>query len=393
MRPRIIQILINNFKHLPEAILANVIYGFPARRLTVIGVTGTDGKTTTVNMIYQILKAAGLKVSMISTINAVVGGEVLDTGFHVTSPDAFTVQKLLKKTLDSGDEYAVLEVTSHGLDQYRFWGVRFKVGVVTNITHDHLDYHRTLDGYIKAKLRLLRSVPFAVINHNLAGEVRNWYSGKLTTFGLKGDFTQDKYKLRLKIPGEYNIENALAALAVAKILGIDTKVSQKSLENFEGLEGRMQEVKNNRGIRIFIDFAHTPNGLDKSLKSLRKLTGGKIISIFGAASQRDTKKRPMMGEISARLADITILTDEDPRFEDSNKIIDEIAIGASKVGAEEGINLFRQPDRMKAIRLGLEKAGRGDVVGVFGKGHEKSMNYLGVETPWSELEAVRKALR
>lgn len=393
MRSRIIQILINNFKHLPEAVLANVIYGFPARKLTVIGVTGTDGKTTTVNMIYQILKAAGLKVSIISTINAVVGGEVLDTGFHVTSPDAFTVQKLLKKALDAGGEYAVLEVTSHGLDQYRFWGVRFRVGVVTNITHDHLDYHRTLDGYTRAKLKLLRSAPFAVINHNLAGEVRNWYSGKLITFGLRGEFTQDKYKLRLKIPGEYNIENALAALAVAKILGIDTKVSQKSLENFEGLEGRMQGVKNDRGIRIFIDFAHTPNGLDKSLKTLRKLTSGKVISIFGAASQRDTKKRPMMGEISARGADITILTDEDPRFEDSNKIIDEIAIGALKVGAEEGINLFRQPDRTKAIKLGLEKARKGDIVGIFGKGHEKSMNYLGVETPWSELEAVRKALR
>lgn len=372
--------------------MANVIYGFPARKLTVIGVTGTDGKTTTVNMIYQILKAAGLKVSMISTINAVVGGEVLDTGFHVTSPDAFTVQKLLKKALDAGGEYAILEVTSHGLDQYRFWGVKFKVGVVTNITHDHLDYHRTLDGYIKAKLRLLRGVPFAVINHNLAGEVRSQYLGKLITFGFKGDFTQDKYKLKLKIPGEYNIENALAALAVAKILGIDTKVSRKTLEDFEGLEGRMQEVKNDKGVRIFIDFAHTPNGLDKSLKTLRKLTRGKVISIFGAASQRDTKKRPMMGEISARGADTTILTDEDPRFEDSNKIIDEIAVGALKVGAEEGINLFRQPDRTKAIRFGLEKAGRGDVVGIFGKGHEKSINYRGVEKPWSELEAVRKAL-
>lgn len=389
LRSLLSQEVINNFWHLPKAILANIFYGFPTRKLKVIGVTGTDGKTTTANMIYRILNKAGKKTSMVSTINAVIAGKDYDTGFHVSSPDAFTVQKFAKQAAHNKDQYLVLEVTSHALDQYRFWGIKFEVGVITNITHDHLDYHKTFENYKNTKLKLIEKAKRVVINENL--KIKS--DGKLITFGLdKGDLNQKEVKLNLKIPGDFNIENGLAALAVAFVLGIDKKIARVALENFSNLKGRMEGVKNNKGIKIIIDFASTPNSLEQALKSLRKQTKGRIISVFGSASERDVMKRPMMGKVSAELANITIITDEDPRFEDRGKIIDEIAKGAFEIGAKSGINLFKEPNRQKAIRLAISLAKKGDVVGIFGKGHENSINYEGVETPWSDLEAVKRIL-
>lgn len=381
------QKFINNFYHLPKAILANVWYGFPTRKLIVIGVTGTDGKTTTVNMIYQILKKAGRRASMVSSVNALIAGKSYDTGFHVSSPDPFTVQKFAKQALEHGDQYLVLEVTSHGLDQYRFWGIKFEVGVITNITHDHLDYHQTFNNYFQSKLKLIKNSKSAIVNQAIKT------NQKVITFGLnKGDFNQKDINLKLKILGDYNIENALAALASAFVLNIDRKIAQKALEEFRVVSGRMEEVKNRRGIKIFIDFASTPNALEQALKTLRIETRGRLISVFGSASERDVMKRPMMGEISGRLSNITILTDEDPRFEDRNKIIEEIAKGAIKGGLKEGINLFKEPDRAKAIKLAINIAKKGDTIGIFGKGHESSMNYKGAERPWSDQETVKKVL-
>ena len=370
------QWVINNFYHLPKAFLANVFYGFPTRKLTVIGVTGTDGKTTTVNMIYQILKNAGKKVSMVSTINS--------PGFHVTSPDPFTIQKFAKEALDNGDEYLVLEVTSHALDQYRFWRTKFDVGVITNITHEHLDYHKTFENYFQSKLKLLKNSKISVVNQNL--------NIKGITFGLnKGDFNQKEAKLKLKIRGDYNIENGLAGLAVAFVLNIDREIAQKTVESFSGLTGRMEEVKNSKGLRIFIDFAHTPNGLKNALAALQKK--GRLIAIIGAEGSRDVGKRSMMGEIAQRKADIVIVTAVDPRgyLDTINKQIRE---GANKAGAKEGVNFFVIDDRQKAIDFAIAKlAKKGDTIGIFGKGHETSMNLDGnKEIPWSDKEAVMKAL-
>lgn len=383
---------INNFYHLPKAVLANILYGFPSRKLKVIGVTGTDGKTTTAAMIYHILKSSGKKVSMVSSINAIIAGKSYDTGFHVSSPDPFTVQKFAKEALENGDEYLVLEVTSHGLDQYRFWGIRFHIGVITNIAHDHLDYHKTLQNYFQTKIKLIRQAKQAVANQNinLSKEIR----GKVVTFGLNsGDFNQKDIKLKLNLIGNYNIENALSAMSVAYILDIPKKLAQQALEGFEGVKGRMEEVKNSKGIKIFIDFASTPNALEQALLALRnQFKLARLIAVFGSASERDVLKRPMMGKISGKLSNISIITDEDPRSEDRNKIIDEIAEGAISVGAKTGITLFKEADRQKAINLAITLAKKGDVVGIFGKGHEKSINYNGVETPWSDFEAIEKAL-
>lgn len=388
---------INIFYHLPKAILANIYYGFPARGLKVIGVTGTDGKTTTVNMIYQILLAAGKKVSMVSTINA--------PGFHVTSPDSFLVQKFAKVAKDSGDEYLVLEVTSHAIDQYRFWGINFDIGVITNITHEHLDYHKTSEDYLITKLKLLKNVKFAVINNNLKTNVLrparlaggSWdkcLGKELITFGFRnGNFNQKDLNLKLKIPGDYNIENALASLAVAFSLGIDRQLAQKALENFKGIKGRMQEIKNRKGIRIIIDFAHTSNGLEQALKALRSETSGRLVSIIGAEGNRDVGKRVMMGEIAQRLSDYVVVTAVDPRGQ-LETIDRQIAEGAKEAGAKKDINFFVIDDRKEAIEFAINKlAKKGDTVGIFGKGHETSMNLDGrMEIPWSDMEAVNGCL-
>ncbi len=390
------QWLVNLLEHFPAAFLANIVYGFPSRKISVIGVTGTDGKTTTSNMIYQILEDAGKSVALVSTINAKIGGEEIDTGFHVTSPHSFMVQEFIKKAVDRGCEYIVLEVTSHSLDQGRFWGVKFKIGVITNITHEHLDYHKTMNNYLEAKAKLLRGVEVAVLNHDDANfkKLLKFTRGKkVFTFGndKRADFYPGKYPLKLKVLGDYNVSNAMAAIAAASSLGIDARIAIKSLEDFRGLSGRMEEIKNNLGFKIFIDFAHTPNGLEQALSALRGRDRGKLIAVFGCAGARDVEKRPMMGAVASRLADIVVLTDEDPRFEDPQKIITQIVAGMESRKMVNNKTLFIESDRTKAIALAIKLAGKGDVVGIFGKGHEKSMSYRGVEKPWSDQEAARKA--
>ncbi len=235
--------IINYGKHWPEALKAKWQYGFTSKKLKIIGVTGTDGKTTTVNMIYQILKDAGKKTSMISTINGVIGGKIYDTGFHVTSPSADIIQKFLRQAENHGSEWMVLEVTSHGLAQFRVWGIPFEIGVITNITHEHLDYHETFEKYLLAKAKLIKNVQIAILNKDDQnfGKLSRMTVGKVISFGLnnEADFNPDNFPLHLKIPGDYNLSNALAALAVATCLDIDQKIIKNTLENFTCLVGRM----------------------------------------------------------------------------------------------------------------------------------------------------------
>lgn len=393
------QWVFNTFEHLPAAILANIIYGFPSKKLTVIGVTGTDGKTTTVNMIYQILKSAGKKVSMVSTINGFIAGEQIDTGFHVTSPDPTDIQRFLKKSARNGDEYAVLEVTSHALDQHRFWGVNFKVGVITNITYEHLDYHKTWENYFLAKAKLIQNVEYGILNID---EEKNFprlslmSKGKIVSFGLskQADINPDNFPFKLKIPGQFNILNGLASAAASKSLGIEEGDIKKALENFENLNGRMEEIPNKKGLKIFVDFAHTPNALKEALMALKlESKSGKIIAVFGSAGFRDVGKRSQMGQIAKELADYVVVTAEDPRGL-IDKINEQILEGVKTAGGILNKDTFVENDRQLAINLAINKlAQKGDIVGIFGKGHEKSLNLDGQkEIPWSDKEAVRKAL-
>lgn len=390
------QKLKNYLKHFPSAVLANILYNFPSKKLKVIGVTGTDGKTTTSNMIYQILKSAGEKVSLVSSINAVIGDKVYDIGFHVTSPDSLMIQRLIKESLKGGTEYIVLEVTSHGLDQHRFWGIEFDVGVITNITSEHLDYHKSFENYLVTKARLLRFSKIAILNADESHfeKLKKLAKEKVFTFGLNktSDFNPEYFRLNLKLKGKYNLLNSLAAASAGNALGISTVDIKRALENFEGLEGRMEEIKNNLGVKIFIDFAHTPNALENVLDSLKNLSKGRLISVFGCASERDESKRPVMGKISAKYADVTILTEEDARNESPEKIIKEIAEGALLEGAKQNKDLFFEPDREKAIKLAISLAKRGDTIGIFGKGHEKSINRKGVEYSWSDRKKVEEIL-
>jgi len=405
---------IKNIYHLFQSLLANIYYGFPGRKLNVIAVTGTSGKTTTTLMIYEVLKAAKLKTSVLSSIQAVIGGEEFDTGFHVTTPDPHVLPKYLNQALKNGDTHFVLEVSSHAMDQNRAAFVPFKIGVLTSFAHEHLDYHKTLKNYARAKFKLLHAaenviIPVNVINEELQREVRfNKLLPKLITFGLKeGNETQEKWNLKIKLPGDFNLLNALAAASVGSKLHISGSVIKYALESFLGIPGRYERITNNKGITIIIDFAHKVDALEALLKSVHSLAknGNRIICMFGCASERDILKRPIMGKISGLMADITVLTDEDPRYEDPLKIINEISAGCIEAGAEEvsrsGFRaknyknhiFFKIPDRQEAINFIIDKlAEKGDIILLCGKGHEKSMNYKGIEQPWSEHKAVKKAL-
>ncbi len=405
---------VNNFYHLPKAVLAVLISGYPARHLTVIGVTGTSGKTTTVNLIYHILKTANWPVSMISTVKAVIGAKEYDTGLHVTSPDSFELQRLIVEAVASGSKYLVLETTSHGLTQFRNLGANIAIGVITNIAHEHLDYHKTMHNYILAKAKIFKAVKYSVLNRDDKNfrVLKNLTQGRLVTFSLtkEADFTPKTFPFRTKLYGDYNKYNCLAAISVAKTLGVEDQVIKKGLQSFPGVSGRMEEIKKyHPNFRVFIDFAHKPNAFQGVLLAARKITRGRIIIMFGAAGLRDSTKRPIMGEIVGKLADMTILTAEDPRTENVNKIINQIARGAKKTGAKEFTNhdrkliidnlfedkhyFIRIPNRRKAIRFAIGKlAKKGDVLLFCGKGHEQSMCFGTTEYPWNEKAEIIKAL-
>lgn len=391
------QKVVNTFYHLPKAVLANIWHGLPGRKLTVIGVTGTDGKTTTVNMIYHILSEAGEPVSMVSTVYAAIGKSKIETGLHVTSPDPFTVQKLLRKAVKAGSKYAVLEITSHALDQHRFLGVPFYIGVITNITHEHLDYHKNWENYFKTKAKLIKNAKIAILNREEKhyDRLRKLSTGRVFTFGFSktATFNPHSYPVRLSIPGKFNVANALAAEAVCSLLKIPQNIVKRSLANFSGIPGRMQKVKNKKGLQIVIDFAHTPNGLQNALTALKSDRKGKIISLIGAEGQRDIKKRPLLGEIAQKLSDFVIITAVDPRGE-IDIINRQVQQGAQRAGGVLEKNLFLISDRQQAIDFAINTlANKGDSVGIFGKGHETSMNLNGKkEIPWSDDIAVQKAL-
>ncbi len=412
---------IKNSFHFSQAFLGALLFSFPSRKLKIIGVTGTDGKTTTASLIYHILHTNGVKTSLISTVEAKIGGESIETGLHVTTPDPIALQKLLKRMVDAGSEYGVVETTSHGLAQERVAIVRFFAGVVTNVTHEHLDYHKTYDRYLAAKAKILRGVKFRVLNVDDSSfdTLKDQGTGQLLTYGIreKADFKANKIvatarglsfevevsdkekkpeKVAIKTPltGEYNVYNILAAFSLCHSLGVKGQKIAKSLESFTGVAGRMQDIDEGQDFRVVVDFAHTPAGLQAALTSLKKQTKGKLIAIFGSAGERDIGKRPLMGRISARFADISVFTAEDPRSEDVNKIIDAMVQGAKFEEVSEGQDFFQIPDREQAVSKAIiELAKADDTVAIFGKGHEKSMNIKGVEYPWSDQEAASKAIK
>lgn len=420
-------IQVNDSRH-ALAILSAAFYDFPARKMTIIGVTGTDGKTTTSNYIFEILKAAGIKVGMISTVNAIIGDEVLDTGFHVTTPEAQDVQNYLSQMAIAGLTHVILEATSHGLAQGRVSACDFDIGVVTNITHEHLDYHGSYEAYRQAKGRLFTSLlatptkcsgnprvavinrddrsfeyiktisrePIRQIHYGIEGDADIKASEiKSTSHGLQFIVTGPDFSFEAdtQLLGEYNAHNVLAAVGATVMgLGLDPKHAQQGISRLKGIRGRMHPVDLGQDFLAIVDFAHTPNALRRALEAARPMTKGRVIAAFGSAGLRDREKRRLMAEVSAEYADLTILTAEDPRTESLDDILTEMALGAQSKGGVEGETFWRVPDRGDAIRFGIELAQPGDVVIVCGKGHEQSMCFGDVEYPWDDLIALEAAL-
>jgi UDP-N-acetylmuramoyl-L-alanyl-D-glutamate--2,6-diaminopimelate ligase len=401
-------------------------YDHPSRDLIVIGVTGTDGKTTTTNMIYHILRTAGIRVGMISTVNAVVGDEMLDTGFHVTTPEAPDIHRYLARMRDDGLTHVVLETTSHGLAQRRVAAVAYDLAAVTNVTHEHLDYHRTYQNYLQAKGLLFEalnreedcdkgikklavlnrddeSYPYLekitrarILSYSSMGGGDIWADAivhtpsalKFTVHGLGDAFTIESPMI-----GMYNVPNSLAAIGISMGgLHIAVEAVQEAFRTVQMVPGRMERVDLGQDFLAIVDFAHTPNAIKQALLTARELTEGKLIAVFGSAGLRDVEKRKLMPKIAAKLADVMILTAEDPRTESLDAILADMAEGAGAGGAVEGQDFWLVPDRSTAIRRAVGQAEKGDLVMVCGKGHEQSMCFGHIEYPWDDSTALRAAL-
>jgi UDP-N-acetylmuramoyl-L-alanyl-D-glutamate--2,6-diaminopimelate ligase len=392
---------IKNIYHLFCAIIANIYFGFPGKKLIVIGVTGTDGKTTTVNLIYHILKTSHISVSMISTIGAIIHGKKLPLGFHVTTPSSWKLQKFLKDAVTKyrRQNYLVLEVTSHAIDQYRIWGIPFTISVLTNITSEHLDYHNDYKTYAKTKAILLKNARIAIINKDdisyniIQQELKSSATVMVKSYSLstKADVTTRDVPVEKSFLGDINSYNLLAAVSVCKVLQIKDKYIKKGIETFQLPVGR-QEIVFNKNFTIMIDFAHTPYAFHTLLSSLRPKIKGRLIHVFGSAGLRDKSKRPEMGKISSLFSDIMILTAEDPRTEDVNTIIEEIQNGISPERKNK-ITVCTLSNRQEAITKAISLAKKDDFIVITGKAHEQTMNYGNGEEQWNEYKAVKKSLQ
>jgi UDP-N-acetylmuramoyl-L-alanyl-D-glutamate--2,6-diaminopimelate ligase len=409
-------------------------HGFPSRALTLIGVTGTDGKTTTVSLIHAILRAASIRAGMMSTVKAVLpplnsegGWEEVDTGLHTTTPDPPEIQCALAKMVERGATHAVLEVTSHGLAQRRVVGCDFDVAVVTNVTHDHLDYHGSLRAYRQAKASLFAGladsfrkpdVPkLSVLNRDDDSfhDLSEYPADRQITYSVAGraDVTaedvhlgHDGTRFRLcafpgcvaietSLVGPYNVLNILAAASVGVGLGIPLEAIADGVASAETVPGRMERIDRGQSFLAIVDFAHTPNALREALGAARDMIDkeGRVIVVFGTAGLRDREKRRLMGRVAGALADVVVITAEDPRTESLVDIMAESAEAAQEEGKHAGEDLFLVADRGEAILRSCQMARAGDVVIACGKGHEQSMCFGTTEYPWDDRTAMRLALR
>ncbi|MDT8305946.1 MAG: UDP-N-acetylmuramoyl-L-alanyl-D-glutamate--2,6-diaminopimelate ligase [Anaerolineae bacterium] len=414
--------------------LAAAAAGFPGRELLVIGVTGTDGKTTTANLIFSILQAAGIRTGLLSTIRAVIGEVEEPLALHVTTPEAPVVQRYLRRMVDAGLTHVVVEATSHGLAQHRVDAIDYNVAVVTNITHEHLDYHSSYEAYYAAKERLFRMLAAewprdggrprkerqprtAVLNRDDESYARLAAIpiAQQRTYGLLGPADVSAREIvygaaathfQLALPGQelpvaahlvgdFNVYNMLAAAATATALAIPAPAVKRGLESVEQLSGRMERIDEGQPFLVIVDFAHTPNALGRAIEAARRMItpAGRVITVFGSAGLRDVAKRRMMAGLSARNADLTVLTAEDPRTESLASILEMMAAACRDAGSVENETFWRIADRGQAIYHALALAEPQDVVVICGKGHEQSMAFGTTEYPWDDREASRVALR
>jgi UDP-N-acetylmuramoyl-L-alanyl-D-glutamate--2,6-diaminopimelate ligase len=377
------------------AIAAANLHGRPADGLALAGVTGTNGKTTTTYLIHSIFDAAGMRPGLIGTIESRVGGEARPA--VRTTPEAIDLQRTFRSMLDAGDRSAAMEATSHGSELGRLERVRFDALAFTNLTQDHLDFHGSMDQYYKAKRRLFvehEPAPAAAINvgdewgRRLAADLQVLDRAPLLTYGLVGnaELRWEDVDVETRLYGRFNRENMLAAVAVSRLLGVPAAAIDGGLSRLPGVPGRFESVDEGQPFTVLVDYAHTPDSLANVLRTARELTGGQLICVFGCGGDRDRGKRPEMGRIASELADVAIVTSDNPRSEDPLAIIEEILAGAAE-------DVRVEPDRRAAIALAVEQAGQRDVVVIAGKGHEQGQEFADRKVPFDDREVAREALR
>ncbi|HYH36094.1 MAG TPA: UDP-N-acetylmuramoyl-L-alanyl-D-glutamate--2,6-diaminopimelate ligase [Candidatus Saccharimonadales bacterium] len=432
-------VTIEPYGHLAEAVLFNALNGFPSRGLKVIGVTGTNGKTTTSFLIHRMLVEAGYNAGLMTTVAYGVGKNIKPQVEHMTSVDVPTLMKRMKEMKRQGADYVVLETTSHALAQHRVWGVPYSVAVLTNLTHEHLDYHKTFERYRDAKRMMFKKADrnrkglrAGVIN--VDDENARFFAGDIKyplLYGIKdGDLRAENVKLgsdgveydvktggealhiTTHLPGSFNVYNSLAAVGVGQLLGLSGEQIERGIAALTGVEGRMMHIDEGQDFDVIVDYAHTPDSFEKLFKDLKPVVKGKLIVMFGSAGRRDEAKRDVQGGLAGKYADEVVVTEEDDRDMDGQEIMEQIAAGAEKAGKTRDKDLFLVHDRAEAIGFTIKRAGKDDVVMLLGKGHEKDILRNGPraaelrhmqqddhnpervrEDPWDEVATVRAALK
>ncbi len=426
--------------HLAEAVFWNVVYGFPGRNIKVVGVTGTNGKTTTSFLIHRMLVEAGYNAGIMTTVGYGVGKHVEPQIHHMTNVGARELMQRLKAMKAQNMDWLVLETTSHALAQYRTWGVSYSIAVMTNITHEHLDYHKTFERYVAAKRKMFtlaqkntRGRQLSVTNADdpnglsFATETENTMlygieSGdiratdiKLAADGIsyKAKTADGTYNITAHLPGSFNVYNTLAAVCVGQAIGLSTEQIERGIAALEGVEGRMTTIDEGQDFSVVVDFAHTPDSFEKLLKDLRPVVQGKLIVLFGSAGRRDEAKRAVQGALAGKYADEVIVTEEDDRDLDGLEIMNQIAEGAEKAGKVREKDLFLVHDRSEAIAFAVSRASsKEDTVILLGKGHEKTIERNGPKAaelrhlpqddsntervrtdPWDEIGTAKDAVR
>lgn len=430
---------IEPYGHLGEAVILNAINGFPSRGLKVIGVTGTNGKTTTSFLIHRMLHEAGYKVGLMTTVAYGVGMDIKPQVAHMTTVSVPTLMERVKEFKAQGVEWVVLETTSHALAQHRVWGVPYAIAVMTNITHEHLDYHGTFERYVDAKRQLFvqtdknhKGLRVGIINAEdpsaklFADSIKNpvlYGTGEADLRATNVKLTPDgvsytavhgdrRYAIKCNLPGSFNVYNSLAAIGAGEAVGLTPEQIEHGISALEGVEGRMNRLDLGQDFSVIIDYAHTPDSYEKLFKDLKPVVRGKLIVLFGSAGRRDEAKRAVQGTLAGSYADEVIVTEEDDRDMDGLEIMNQIAAGAEEAGKQRDRDLFLVHDRSEAIQFAVNRAKKGDTIMLLGKGHEKDILRNGpkaaelrhlqqddhnpervVEVKWDELGTASKAIQ
>lgn len=406
--------------HLAEAIVWQVAYRFPARGIKVIGVTGTNGKTSTSFMIHKMMTEAGLSTGLMTTVAYGVGNDIKPQIHHMTTVPSRQLLKRIKSMKQAGMQWLVLETTSHALAQHRVWGIPYSVAVMTNITHEHLDYHKTFERYREAKRQL-----FVLANRNRKGlragvinaddpsaEIFAHSIKHPLLYGIKGGDVQAKqvklssdgsrysavvgnevYDITCRLPGSFNVANSLAAVCVGRVIGLTKTQIEQGIAALAGVEGRMTTIDAGQNFSVIVDFAHTPDSFEKLFRDIKPVVQGKLIVLFGSAGRRDEAKRAVQGRLAGEYADEVIITEEDDRDIDGLAIMDEIARGAEEAGKTRERDLFLVHERAEAIHFAINRAKAGDTVLLLGKGHEKTIERADGEHDWDEIATAHAAVK